>query len=162
MDLALSEGFWRRASFYLTFGSAVASLFSIAVCQILIALAFAALLLSTEKLRLPPIRLPLALFVLGAFLSLAASPDPWAGRPQIRKFYVFLILLLVYSAFRSVAQVRALLIAWTGVMVLSSLWSVVQFSRKVAQARIDVVESIATVDFWFARAEQVQIGTVKD
>ncbi len=135
MDLALSEGFWRRASFYLTFGSAVASLFSIAVCQILIALAFAALLLSTEKLRLPPIRLPLALFILGTFLSLAVSPDPWAGRPQIRKFYVFLILLLVYSAFRSVAQVRALLIAWTGVMVLSSLWSIVQFSRKVAQAR---------------------------
>ena len=134
MDLAPSEGFWRRASFYLTFGSAVASLFSIAVCQILIALAFAALLLSTEKLRLPPIRLPLALFILGTFLSLAASSDPVAGRPQIRKFYVFLILLLVYSTFRRVSQVRALLIAWMSVMVLSSLWSIVQFSRKVAEA----------------------------
>ena len=54
-----------RAARWLTFGSAVAILFSIAASQILLALALAALLLSGGCMRLPRIWLPLGLFLLG-------------------------------------------------------------------------------------------------
>jgi len=78
-----------RAARWLTFGSAVSILFGIAFSQSLLALALVALLLSGEKLRLPPIRLPLALFVLGTVLAFAFAPHPSEGLPQLRKFYVF-------------------------------------------------------------------------
>ena len=54
-----------RAAFWLAGGATVAILFSIAASQILLGLALAALLLSGTKLRLPPIGLPLALFIAG-------------------------------------------------------------------------------------------------
>jgi hypothetical protein len=95
-----------RISFYLTCGSAVSILFSIAVSQILMALAFAALLFSGEPLKLPPIKLPLLVFMAGTVISLFLSVDPRSGTPQIRKFYVFLILLLISSTFRRAAEVR--------------------------------------------------------
>ncbi|HUJ22041.1 MAG TPA: hypothetical protein VLX58_10995, partial [Bryobacteraceae bacterium] len=62
-----------RAAFYLAFGSAVSILFSIAVSQILLALAAGTLLISGEKLRLPPVWLPLGLFMLGTLISLALA-----------------------------------------------------------------------------------------
>ena len=65
MTMTPPESPMSRAARWLTFGSAVSILFSIAISQSLLALALAALLLSGEKLRLPPIKLPLALFVLG-------------------------------------------------------------------------------------------------
>ena len=79
-----------RGARWLAFGSAAAILLGIAPSQILLALSFAALLACGEKLRLPRIRLPLALFMLGTVISLLLSDDPVAGLPQIRKFYVFL------------------------------------------------------------------------
>ena len=80
----------------------------IAPSQILLALSFAALLACGEKLRLPRIWLPLALFLLGTVISLLLSDDPAAGLPQIRKFYVFLELLVVFSLLRNLAMVRLL------------------------------------------------------
>ena len=47
-----------RAARWLTFGSAVSILLGIAYSQSLLALALVALLLSGEKLRLPPVQLP--------------------------------------------------------------------------------------------------------
>src|SRR5947208_14133529 len=101
-----------RSARWLTFGSAVAIMIGIAPSQILLALAFAALLASGEKLRLPRIRLPLALFLLGTVISLVFSDDPRAGLPQIRKFYVFLELLVVFSLLRSFRMVRWLFLTW--------------------------------------------------
>ncbi|HUQ93517.1 MAG TPA: O-antigen ligase family protein [Bryobacteraceae bacterium] len=99
-------------AFYTAFASAAAILFSIAVSNILMALSLAALLLSGDKLRMPPIKLPLALFLLGTVLSLALSDSPWDGRVQIRKFWVFLILLVIYSTFRNARQVRWLFLTF--------------------------------------------------
>ena len=53
-----------RSARWLAFGSAAAIMLGIAPSQILLALSFAGLLASGEKLRLPRIRLPLALFLL--------------------------------------------------------------------------------------------------
>ncbi len=131
-----SQSFLARAAFWLTGGAAVAVLFSIAACQILLALAFAALLFSGLELRLPPIRLPLALFMAGTLISLALSSDPAAGRPQIRKFFVFLMLLVVYSTFRELAHARRLALVWMGAGALVAARGLIQFGEKLHESRL--------------------------
>lgn len=124
-----------RAAFYLTCGSLVSILFSIAVSQILLALALAALLLSSERMRFPPIKLPLALFIAGTVVSLLASGHMREGTPQIRKFLIFFILLLVYSTFRSVGEIRAIVLLWAGVATLSAVRSFFQFWQKYQESQ---------------------------
>jgi putative inorganic carbon (hco3(-)) transporter len=123
-----------RAAFYLTCGSIISILFSIAASQLLLALALAALLLSDVELRLPPIKLPLALFMIGTVISLLASGHARDGTPQIRKFFVLLILLLVYSTFRKMSEVRAIMLLWALVTTLSAVRSLFQFWQKYQQA----------------------------
>ena len=122
-----------RAARWCAFGSAASALLSIAVSQTLLAFALAALLMSGARLRLPRIWLPLALFLLGTLLSLAFSADPAAGLPQVRKFYVFLELLVVFSTFDMVWS-RRLFWAWAAGGALSAAWACVQFARKIEQA----------------------------
>ncbi len=124
-----------RGPFYLTCGALLSILFSIAVSQILLALALAALLLSSNKIRLPPIKLPLALFLAGTVISLLASGHIQDGMPQIRKFYVFFILLVVYSTFRGISEIRAIVLLWAGIATLSALRSFFQFWRIYQQAQ---------------------------
>jgi O-antigen ligase len=130
-----SDSFLFRCAQWLTFASALVILVSIAVSQILLALAVAALLMSGARLRLPPIKLPLALFILGTLVSLAFSGNPSAGLPQIRKFYVFLELVVVFSTLRDIVLVRRLMLAWAGVGGLISIRALVQFAGKVREAR---------------------------
>jgi len=126
----------RRAGLYLAFGSAVAALVSIAVCHILLALSLAALLISGERLRLPPIKLPLGLFVLGTVISVILSSDPAAGRPQLRKFFVFLALLVMFSLVRRVEEAVRLVLIWAGVAMVSAAKSLFQFYNKLEDSRI--------------------------
>jgi putative inorganic carbon (HCO3(-)) transporter len=130
-----SEFSFDQAAFYLTCASVVSILFSIAVSNILLALALAALLMSNHRVRFPPFWIPLLVFISGTVISMILSVDPSSGRPQVRKFFVYLIALLVYSTVRRLGQVRGLLLAATGVMALSALWSLVQFAKKVEAAR---------------------------
>ena len=128
------EPFLWRSARWLTFASALTILVSIAASQTLLALAVVALLLSGQKLRLPPIWLPLGLFMLGTVISLAFSGEAAAGIPGIRKFYVFLTLLVVYSTFRTLAWARALLLGWAGLGAVVSMRGLVQFAAKVQEA----------------------------
>jgi O-antigen ligase len=130
-----SQPLLQRAAFYCAFGAAASTLLSIAVSQILLALAIAALFISGAKLRLPPVWLPLALFMAGTLLSLALSGQPSAGRPQIRKFFVYLTLLAVYSTFRHLADVRRLVAWWGGIGALAGVWGLSQFLQKLETAR---------------------------
>ena len=123
-----------RIARWLTFGSAVAILFSIAASQILLGLALAALLLSGGRMRLPRIWLPLSLFLLGTLISLAFSPDPAAGLPQVRKIFVFTMLLVVFSTVREMRTIRWLFLCWAGAGTLTALRGLVQFGRKVQEA----------------------------
>jgi putative inorganic carbon (hco3(-)) transporter len=129
------ENWLARASFYLTFASAVSILVSIAASQILLGLAVAALLLAGIRLRFPPIKLPLGLFFLGTVISLAFSADPMAGRPQIRKFFVFLILLVASSTLTRIEDLRRLNMAWFGVAAIAGARSLFQFWQKLEAAR---------------------------
>ena len=123
-----------RSAFYLTCAALISILFSIAVSQILLAFALVALLLSRQPLRLPPIKVPLALFIAGTVISLLASGQIQEGLPQIKKFYVFLILLVAASTIRKIAEIRAIVLLWTGVASLSALLSFFQFWRKYQEA----------------------------
>jgi putative inorganic carbon (HCO3(-)) transporter len=124
-----------RSAFYLTCGALLSILFSIAVSQILLALALAALLFSNTRLRLPPIQLPLALFLAVTALALLASGHIQEGMPQIRKFYVFFVLLVAYSTFRKVSEIRVIVLLWAGIATLSAARSFFQFWRIYQQSQ---------------------------
>jgi putative inorganic carbon (hco3(-)) transporter len=110
-----------HAAFYLSWASAVSIVFSIALSQILLGLALATLLASGQRLQFPPIKLPLALFFGLTVLAVVMSPDPYGGLPQIRKFFVFGIVLVVFNTFNGLQHIRGLLLGWTGVALLSAL-----------------------------------------
>src|SRR5689334_15164992 len=124
-----------RAARWLAFGSAVTILFSIAASQTLLALSLAALLLSGDKLRLPPVRLLLGLFLLGTVIALAFSPHPSEGLPQIRKLYIFAELVVVYSCLRDMRLIRYVFLTWAGFAAITSVRGIVQFLQKLHQAR---------------------------
>ena len=126
---------FEHAPTYLTGAAAVTSVVSIAASQLLMGLAIIALITTRTKIRIPPVWLPLALFFGGTLLSEAASGHFRAGFPQDKKFYVYLMLFLVVSAFRTVAQIRGVVIGWAIAASLSSLWSLDQFARKYQAAK---------------------------
>ena len=97
--------------YWLAFSAAASILFSIAVSQILLGASILALLASRRRLRFPPIKLPLALFVAATVIAVVLSGDPLKGLPQIRKFFVFGIVLVIFNTFRSVSQIRNLVLA---------------------------------------------------
>jgi putative inorganic carbon (hco3(-)) transporter len=123
-----------QAAFGLACASMIAMLVSIAVANIFLAAAFVALLLSRDRLRFPSFWIPLSVFFAGTLTSLFLSVDPNGGRPAIRKFFIFLIVLALYSTVRRMAEVRALILIASGVMACSAVWSLVQFAHKVREA----------------------------
>ena len=120
---------------------------SIAAFEILLGAALLAVLLtksSREAWRWPPITLPVCLWFALTFASAAASGQVQAAFPQFKKFYVYLMLFLVFALFRTIAQVRVLVLTWTLGASLSALWSFVQLTHKVQAART------AHMDFYLA------------
>ena len=120
----------QRAPLYLAGAAAVCSVVSIAASQILMGLALVALIVTRQRLRWPPVTAPFAVFAAGTLVSLAASGDIRAGLPQLKKFYVYLMLFLMVSAFRTVAQVRWVVLGWALAASVSAAWSLEQFARK--------------------------------
>ncbi len=133
-----------RAARWCTFGAAASIVFSIAVFNILMGLALAALLFSGEKLRLPRIKWPLGIFMVLTVLAWICSQDPWIdGYPQIRKFWVFCILLLVFSTLRRQLSHYPLALSYLGRarQRISALRGFVQFAGKMQAARQSGVDS---------------------
>jgi putative inorganic carbon (HCO3(-)) transporter len=118
-----------------TLASAVSILLSIAASQVLLGVALALLLWSREPLRLPRIKLPLALFLVGTLISVAFSPEPLHGWPQVKKMFVFSMLLVVYSTLRELKLVGRLFLAWAAVGAVVACWATAQFVGDVVQAR---------------------------
>ncbi len=87
-----------QVAFWTACGSAVSILFSIAASQILLGIAILCFLVARTTIRLPRPWLPLALFLLGTIISLLASDDPRIGMPQVRKLYVYLILVFYFPS----------------------------------------------------------------
>lgn len=122
------------AAFFLALGSAVGGLFSIAVCHILLGASAAWMLYSERRIRFPRAAIAVAAFLLWTVASLLASGDPASGWPQIRKFYVWLMLGVTYTAVRRADQRKMLLLGVAGAGTLSACWSLVQFALKYRRA----------------------------
>jgi putative inorganic carbon (HCO3(-)) transporter len=133
-----NTGAFRRdnALFYLVGGAAVTTLISIRVFETLMAVALVTLIVTRQRWRLPAVWLPLSLFLLGTLVSLGASGHIREGLPQVRKFYVYLILFLVTSAVRTVREVRWVALGWVLAATLSSLWALKQFFEKYRAAEL--------------------------
>jgi putative inorganic carbon (hco3(-)) transporter len=128
--------FWKRLALWLAMASAVAILISIAVSQILLALALSVLLISGLPLRWPRIAIPLALFLLWTLIALAFSPDPHFGIPSIRKpALVYLMMLVVYSSVRTIREAKWLILAWIGVGTFTAGRGLFQYAADVAGAK---------------------------
>ncbi len=126
--------FRRDLPLCLTAAASVSALISIAASEILVAAAILSMLATRQRWRIPPIWLPLVLFIAGTFLSLAVNGHYEQGWPQIRKFFVYSLLFLVASTFRSAAQLRTLALAWTAAAAASAAWALNQFYNKYEDA----------------------------
>jgi O-antigen ligase len=120
---------------YLAMAAAVTSVVSIAASQILMGLALVALIIERRKIVLPPFWPYLAAFAGLTIVSLLASGDPAHGLPQIKKFFVYLMPILLLSALAKPIEIRLVAYGWALGATLSALWSFVQFSRKYQQAQ---------------------------
>src|SRR5258708_19875480 len=92
----VSWSLMNQVPLYLAGAAAVAAPISIAACQILMGATAAALIVTRSRWRLPPVWIALALFMLGTLLSGAASGHFRAGWPPYKKFFVYLMLLLLF------------------------------------------------------------------
>ncbi len=120
---------------YLAGAAVIATALSIAAFEIFVGLALAALILDRRRFRLPPIWIPLAFFVFGTLVSLAASGHAREGLPQIKKFYIYVMLFVIVSAFANVRQIRWAAFGWMMAAAATALWGMEQFIRKYAAAR---------------------------
>ncbi len=117
-------------------GSTIAVLIGIAPSQILLGAAIAALLVTRTRWKVPPVWLPIALFLAGTLISMAFSGSPAAGFPQVKKIYVYLMLVVVYTAVRQVRQARVLVMAWAATASAGAALGLIQFLRKVHEAHL--------------------------
>lgn len=84
-----------------------------------------------QKLEFPRIWIPLAAFFLWTALADVLSPDPWGGRAQIKKFFVFFFIPLMYGVFvRQFGKVFYVMAAWTAAATASGVWGLIQFALK--------------------------------
>ena len=126
--------FLKKLSLWLATASAVAILLSVPASAILLALAIAVLLLSGLPLQWPRIAIPLGAFLVWTLLSLAFSPDPAAGRPQVNKIFVFVTMLTVFSSVRRIRDAWPLILAWAGAGTITAATGLVQFAAKWREA----------------------------
>jgi putative inorganic carbon (hco3(-)) transporter len=109
---------------------------SIAASQTLLAVGILLLLFFRRKMKFPRIWAPLLALFLWTALADVLSPDPWGGRAQIRKFFVFLFIPLLYSVFvDQFSKVFYLVLAWAAAAMASGIWALVQFGVKYEHAR---------------------------
>jgi O-antigen ligase len=122
----------KRLTLWLTVAGAGAILVSIAVSQVLLALALGFLLLSGLPLRWPRIAVPLGMFLVWTLIALAASPDPGFGMAQVRKMFVFFTVLVVYSVVKDLREARWLTYVWMAIGTLTAGKGMLQFLRDMA------------------------------
>jgi putative inorganic carbon (HCO3(-)) transporter len=117
---------------------------SIAAFELLMGAAVLAIIATRTPWRAPRVWLPLALFMAATVASLLASGHVRQGFPQIKKFYVYLMLFLVVTAIRNLRQVRGIALGWALAASLSAAWALNQFYNKYEDAKE------AHVDFYNA------------
>lgn len=120
---------------FATMASAISILLSIPVSQILLGVALLATAIARPKLRWPPVWIPLALFLGWLLVSLAASPEPSLGFPQVKKLYVFTLLPVALAVLPRTRDYLYVFGGWMAVASASCLLAVGQFGWKFLVAR---------------------------
>src|SRR5690348_11493383 len=115
------------APMFLAGAAAVCTVVSIAAFEIAMGAAALALILTRARWRTPPVLLPLGLFIGATIASLAAHSSLHLGYPQLKKFFVYLMLFLVVSAFYRTRDLRWVAWGWAAAAALSALWAMNQF-----------------------------------
>ncbi len=125
-----------RAALALAFLASAGGLVSIAFSHTCLAASLALLVASKTALRLPPIKVPLFVFLGLTIVSLLASDVPLDGLPQVKKFFVFAFLPVVYSLLARRHSALRLVQAWFVLAGVTAAVSIVQFAYKwrIAQA----------------------------
>jgi O-antigen ligase len=123
-----------RAALWSAIGSAGAASASIAASQLLLGLSLA-LLLVLLAMRRTTLRLPsgwplLAFFVGWTILSWLVNGRLHEGLPQIKKFYVLLIVVVVATLLRGLRDARWVMLLWIALCGLSSMWGFWQYWHK--------------------------------
>ena len=131
--LGSSEDRLSHFAFVFAFLASLTGLVSIAASHVCLGISLVLLLVSKTPLRMPPLVLPLAGFIGLTIVSMVASDDPLAGWPQLKKFYVFAFLVVLYSLFRSVDQAQRLYQAWFVAALFAAGLSMAQFIYKWSQ-----------------------------
>ncbi|MCU0227732.1 MAG: O-antigen ligase family protein [Bryobacterales bacterium] len=126
---------WRKTARYATMASAVSILVSIPVSQIFLGLALLCLLAAGTRWRWVDVYLPLGCFLGWMLVSLAASPEPLVGLPQVKKLYVFLVLPVALAALPAVRDYLCVFAGWVLVACASALLALGQFGWKYMEAR---------------------------
>lgn len=132
--MSLPQNTLQRAAFYLAGASAAADLVSIAACHTLLVAATLALLLSRPKLQFPPVMLPILLFMAGTVISMLLSDEPSLGLKQVKKFFVYLMLIVIYNTFRTMKEMLWLVYTWAAAGTAQALWSFHQYIDKRERA----------------------------
>lgn len=135
LQTSVDEHISTRLLVWLAGASAVAILFSIAVSQIFLGIGLVVLLFRRDLWRFPPVGWPLLALFVWTVVSKVHAEGWFVWNAQIRKFFVFGVLFLVYSAVRRISEAKWILIVICGVGALSAAWSFVQFWRRVNEAR---------------------------
>jgi O-antigen ligase len=124
------SGMLDRTAFWCALGSAWAAVFSIAVSQILLGAALAALLASRRRWAWPACPVPLAIFLALTVVAWLVHGDLAAGFPQIKKLYVWLLLPLLTTVLTNLSQARLLAAAWAAAGLATALRGFWQFAGK--------------------------------
>ena len=113
---------------------------SIAASQTLLGIGILLNLIFRQKLNFPRIWVPLACLFLWTALADVISPDPWLGRAQIKKFFVFFFIPLIYGVFEEqFPKVFYLMMAWVAGATTSALLAILQFVRSAQASYISYV-----------------------
>lgn len=125
--MTLKDEFRARPELFFACAAAIAGIFSIAASHILLGAAIAAILIMRPKLRAPAYWLPLVLFLGWTVVSLLVSAEPARGMPQIKKFYVFLIVFVLATVLRRASDARWFALAMGAAAGISATWGVLQY-----------------------------------
>ncbi len=124
---------WRRWIAWAAFGASAANFASIALAHTILAGGLVLLLIRPRSVRFPPIAWPLLALVAWTLAAAVASDSPAAALPQIKKFFVFALLPLVYTALPDADRCRRVAEAWFVVVLGASAAALVQFAGAALQ-----------------------------
>lgn len=117
-------------------GAALAfSVGSIALSQLCLGVAILLTIRRWAQVKYPREFWLLVFFFCWTLLAAALSAAPLAALPQIKKFYVYLIVPSLAVAYAGPTSARAVLAAMGAVGSLSAFWSLLQYAKKYSAAK---------------------------